>query len=225
VPREAEQGALRGLEQWRKQTLRRARKHEPGLEIFFRPDGAARAYSPEGTDSICRLLAEIPHGVHAWSTEVEDLVESSNNLARIRSKAKGVEVTVSYRSNAAGALDELGAAVRKIGDRCGAKVRQHGRAPGWTARPKSPFSRLVHRHYTSVLGGPVELKAFHAGLECGIFTALDPQLQMASIGPDIHAVHTPEEHVDIPSVALLWDVLRRIAGGMAELSETGVADG
>jgi len=225
VPREDKQRAVSRLEQWRRETLERARENEPGLEISIRPDGTAKACSLEQTDSICRLLTEIPHGTLAYSKDVEGLVESSNNLAQIRSRANSIVVTVSYRSCAASTLDELGATIKRIGERHGAKVRQHSRAPGWTAKPKSPFSTLVDRHYTSVLGRPVQLKAFHAGLECGIFTDLAPELQMASIGPDIHAVHTPEEHVDIPSVAALWDVLRRIVTGMAELSETGVADG
>ena len=219
VPRGAEQQAVRQLEQWRRQTLEGERKDEPGLEISIRRGGAARACSLEQTDSICRLLTELPHGVLAYSRNVEGLVESSNNLAQIRSTARSIVITVSYRSGAAGALDDLGAAIKRIGERNGAKVRQHSRAPAWTAEPKSPFSTLVERHYTSVLGRPVQLKAFHAGLECGIFTALAPELQMASIGPDIHAVHTPEEHVDIPSVAVLWDVLKRICTAMAELPQ------
>lgn len=225
VAREAEQQAVSQLEKWRRKTLERVGKDEPGLEISIRCDDTAKACSAEQTDSICRLLTEIPHGVLAYSKDVEGLVESSTNLARVRSRAKSVGITVSYRSSLASTLDELGATIKGIGERNGAKVRQHSRAPGWTAKPKSPFSTLVERHYTSVLGRPVQLKAFHAGLECGIFTALDPELQMASIGPDIHAVHTPEEHVDIPSVALLWDVLRRIVTGMAELPERGVEDG
>jgi dipeptidase D len=208
------------LERWRKEILDRAGDSEPGLDITVEHDIGKSAYSIEETDTICRLLTEIPHGVLAYSRDVEGLVESSNNLARIQSKGNSVVVSVSYRSCLESMLDELGATMKRIGECHGAKVRQHSRAPGWTAKPTSAFSKLVQKHYSGALGRSAELKAFHAGLECGIFTALAPELQMASIGPDIHAVHTPDEHVDIPSVEALWDVLRRITAGMAELEET-----
>ena len=76
----------------------------------------------------------------------------------------------------------------------------------------------MRRQYGSVLGAPASLKAYHAGLECGVFMGVAPDLQMASIGPDIRLAHTPEEYVEIPSVALLWDVIRGVVAGMGELA-------
>jgi len=218
VPQEAEQRAVDLLERWRNQTIKRARINEPGLEISIRSHGSEKACSTEQTDAISRLLTEIPHGALAFSREIEQLVESSINLARVRNRGGNLVVTVSCRSAADSTLDELGAKVKRIGESHWAEVKQHSRAPAWTAKPKSPLSTLVHKHYSSALGRPAVLKAFHAGLECGIFTRLNPELQMASIGPDIHAAHTPQEHVDVPSVALVWEVLRRIIAAMAELT-------
>jgi dipeptidase D len=114
-------------------------------------------------------------------------------------------------------LDELSRRLKSIGEKHGAEVKQHSRLPGWTAKPASPFNRLVQEHYRTVLGKPVTQKAYHAGLECGIFTGIAPNLEMASIGPEIRAAHTPAESVEIPSVALLWEVLSRIIAGMGEL--------
>ena len=224
VPKEVEDRAVGLLERWRKETMDRARDSEPGLEISIRRDSSEKAYSIEETDTICRILTEIPHGALAYSGEIEGLVESSINLARIRSKEKNVAISISYRSSVESTLEELGVKMKSIGEHYGAAIKQHSRAPAWSANPTSAFAKLVQKHYSSALDRPVVLKAFHAGLECGIFTALDPNLQMASIGPDIHAVHTPQEYVDIQSVALLWEVLRRIIAGMAELAETGDAD-
>lgn len=224
VPGKSEDRALALFENWRREILDRARIDEPGLEIAIDRAGAVKAYSTEETDTICRLLTEIPHGPLAFSRDMEGLVESSINLARVRSKGDGIEITAGCRSSVERVQEELSAKVRSIGKRHGAAVKQHSRIPAWTAEPTSPFSKLVQGHYGGALGRPATLKAFHAGLECGIFARLTPELQMASIGPAIHAVHTPQEHVDIPSVALLWDVLRRIVAGMAELSETGDED-
>jgi len=217
VPAEVEDRALAVLEQWRRETLSRARDSEPGLEISIQPDSGKKAFSIEETDTIRRLLTEIPHGARAFSKDIEGLVESSNNLARVRSRKNSFEITVSYRSSVESSLDELGAEMKSRGERHGAQTKQHSRAPGWTAEPDSPFSRMVQKHYGEVLERPVELKAFHAGLECGIFTGIAPDLRMASIGPDIYSVHTPQERVNIPSVALVWTVLLRIIAAMGEL--------
>jgi dipeptidase D len=224
VPEQAKDRALAVLDEWRQQTLNRARKIDPGLEISIQPDNAKKASTIEETGTIRRLLSEIPHGALEFSKTIEGLVESSSNLARVRSKKNSFEITVSYRSSLDSSLDELGAAMKRLGERYGARIKQHSRAPGWTARPDSPFSKLVQEHYGAVLGRPVELKAFHAGLECGIFTGIAPDLQMASIGPDIHSVHTPREHVDIPSVARIWAVLGHIIAAMRELRKTGDED-
>ena len=114
--------------------------------------------------------------------------------------------------------------MRSIGEKYRAEVKQHSRLPGWTTKPSSPFSELVQRHYRSALGKPVTLKAYHAGLECGVFVGIAPNLEMASIGPDIRSAHAPGENVEIPSVALIWDVLCRIVAGMGELAVAGEMD-
>ena len=217
VPAESKEQAITLLEKWREQTLSRARVNEPGLEISISEAERGKAYTIEQTDTICRLLNEIPHGPLAFSRDIEGLVESSNNLAQVRSKEDVFEINVSCRSSVESALEELSRQLRSIGGKYGAEVKQHSRLPGWTAKPSSPFSELVQRHYRSALGKPVTLKAYHAGLECGVFMEIAPNLEMASIGPDILSVHTPEENLEIPSVALLWDVLCRIIAGMGEL--------
>jgi dipeptidase D len=221
VPADAENRTLALLEEWREEIQSQAQVNEPSLEISIERDSATKAYSVEEADTICGLLTEIPHGPLAFSNDIEGLVESSNNLARIQSKASVFTINVSSRSSVESALEELSKKLKRIGENHGAVVKQHSRLPAWTAKPSSPFSKLVQKHYSSALGREVTLKAYHAGLECGIFTGLEPDIQMASIGPDIQAVHTPEESVDIPSVALLWDVLRRIVAGMGELAKTG----
>jgi len=215
LPAESKRRGISLLEKWREQTLSQFRVNEPGLEISINEVDQEKAYTRERTETICRLLKEIPHGPLEFSKDIEGLVKSSNNLARVRGKEDGFEINASYRSSVE--LDELGRRLRSIGEKHGAEVKQHSRLPGWTAKPTSPFNRLVQEHYRTVLGKPVTQKAYHAGLECGIFMGIVPNLEMASIGPEIRAVHTPAENVEIPSVALLWEVLSRIIAGMGEL--------
>jgi dipeptidase D len=215
VPAESKRLGTSLLEKWRVQALSQFRVNEPGLEISINETDQENAYSIEQTDTICGLLNEIPHGPLAFSTDIEGLVESSNNLARVKSKEDVFEIKLSCRSSVE--LDELSRQLRGIGEKYGAAIKQHSRLPAWTVKPTSPFSRLVQEHYRAAFGKPVRQKAYHAGLECGIFMGIAPNLEMASVGPEIRSVHTPDENVEIASVALLWDVLSRIIAGMGEL--------
>ena len=220
TPESALPETLERLAAWREGTLEEFRAHEPGLEIAVRTLEAApgAAYSVQATEAICGLLGEIPHGPLAYSRDIPGLVETSNNLSRIESKEASFEVFTNARGSVDSTLRELTGHLREIGERYGAAVKQHTRYPGWTADPGSPFNGFVKRQYESVLGGPVELKAFHAGLECGVFKGVAPELEMVSLGPTLRDVHGPAEAVDVASVATVWQVIRRIIENMHRLA-------
>jgi dipeptidase D len=135
----------------------------------------------------------------------------------VKSGEKAFEILVMCRSSVASELEGLSGKLRQVGERHGAQVRQHDRYPGWTADPGCPFNALVKREYEAVLGRAVQLKAYHFGLECGVFKGIDPELRMASIGPTIQGVHSTEERVEIPSVGIIWQVLRRVIEGVERL--------
>ncbi|MBN1835597.1 MAG: M20/M25/M40 family metallo-hydrolase, partial [Spirochaetales bacterium] len=210
---------------WRERTLADARKREPGITITVRApapgDAPAAAWSAEDSARICGLLAEIPHGPLAYSREIEGLVETSNNLALVKSGEDRCEIFVNARGSIDSTLQELSRSLREIGERHGAKVRQHTRYPGWEADPRSPFNLLVKQEYEAVLGAPIQLKAFHAGLECGVFKGVAPELEMVSLGPTLRNVHSPEERVEIASVETVWRVVRRVIAAMGRLAGGG----
>ena len=90
--------------------------------------------------------------------------------------------------------------------------------PGWKPDIKSPFLNLVKEKYDEVTQIPTKLLAIHAGLECGLFLALDPNLQVVSIGPNIKNAHSPDEFVEIESVAVVWDIIKKLIENMGALS-------
>jgi len=245
VPPGSAKAALAALGSWRERTLAQALTHEPGITIGVRPGAdqradpaaapgakpgaaaggeAARACSLEHSATICRLLAEIPHGPLAFSREIEGLVETSNNLALVKSRDDRFEIFANARGSVDSSLQELSRTLREIGERHGAAVKQHTRYPGWAANPRSPFNLLVKEEYEAVLGAPVQLKAFHAGLECGVFKGIAPELEMVSLGPTLGGVHSPEEWVDVPSVGIVWKVVRRVIEAMGRLGGEGHGD-
>ncbi len=209
--------AIQQLRDWRERIVRENREKEPGMQIEVAEAGETRAATRRQTEALLGLLRDIPHGPLAFSKEIEGLVETSNNLAVVRSGGKAFEVFVMYRSSVDSELDSLSKRLREIGERHGARVRHHDRYPGWTADPGCRFNALVKEEYEAVLGRPAQLKAYHFGLECGVFKGIDPDLRMASIGPSIRGVHSTEECVEIASVGVLWQVIRRVIEGMERL--------
>jgi len=106
-----------------------------------------------------------------------------------------------------------------LGEKYNADVKQENAYPGWKPDPGSSFLALVKSSYEDVLKKEVSIKAIHAGLECGLFSKFDPELQIASIGPEIKNVHTPDEVVYIKSVGTVWDVIRKIIENMKNLKK------
>ena len=85
-----------------------------------------------------------------------------------------------------------------------------GGYPGWKPEPEASIVKLVGAVHQEIFGRPVEIKAIHAGLECGLFREKYPKMEMASFGPTMRDVHTPDEHVSIPSVANFWKLLTAV---------------
>lgn len=153
------------------------------------------------------LVMAIPHGVAAQSLEVPGLVETSSNLAIVRTEAGVVRVRTSQRSSSpsrmVGICEQVDACLRLAG----AEISHGNGYPGWEPNLGSQLLEILKQVMERVVGEPPEVGAIHAGLECGIIGERYPRLEMASIGPTIRGAHSPDERLRIPSVQLLWDVV------------------
>jgi dipeptidase D len=118
-----------------------------------------------------------------------------------------VRIATSQRSAVASALAAARAQVRAIAELAGAAVEQPPAYPGWQPNPASPLLALVQDVYAARTGHRAEVRAIHAGLECGLIGERVPGLDMVSLGPQIEHAHSPDERVHIPSVERFYDLL------------------
>jgi len=162
------------------------------------------------------IISDIPQGVFSWSKEYEDLVQTSNNLGILRTEPDMIRIQVSSRTCNIEDFQENQVKLKEIGEKYGAQVKQRGGYAGWKADPDSSFLRLVIRCYEEAYGKSPKVTGIHGGLECGVFTNLDPEMEIVSIGPTIKYPHSPSEYLDIESVATLWEVIKTIAERMNE---------
>lgn len=153
-------------------------------------------------------LYAIPHGVIAMSYEIPGLVETSTNLAAIRRVDDDhLEIITSQRSSVESAKRDIADRMEALLALMGAKVRHSDGYPGWKPNLDSEVLNISRVVYEKLFGCEAEVKAIHAGLECGLFLLKYPQLDMISFGPTIKGAHTPEERILIDTVEKFWNFL------------------
>lgn len=162
--------------------------------------------------ALIRALYCAPHGVISMSRDIEGLVETSTNLASVKMKGdEEILVTTSQRSSVESRKYDIAYQVEALFQLAGAASVTHGDGyPGWTPNPDSEILKLSVKAYEDLYGITPRAIALHAGLECGYFSGLYPNLDMVSFGPTLRDVHSPKERMHIPAVDKFWNHLRRI---------------
>ncbi|UZJ42375.1 aminoacyl-histidine dipeptidase [Prosthecochloris sp. SCSIO W1101] len=156
---------------------------------------------------LLHMLYALPNGVMRMSDEMPGLVETSNNLAVVASCDGALKVECLLRSSVDSARDDLGIMIRSVARLAGAELVFGGSYPGWKPDPESTILKSMREVYKANFGKPPEIKAVHAGLECGIIGSTYPELDMISFGPTIRYPHSPDEKVHIASVGKFWNFL------------------
>ena len=167
--------------------------------------------------NLVKSLYAVHHGVYSMSQDIEGLVETSTNLASIKMiDGYKIKVETSQRSSITSSRDDMAKTVRSTFELGGAEVTHRSAYPGWKPNPHSPILEIAKESYLRLFGKEAEVKAIHAGLECGLFLDKYPQLDMISFGPTMRGVHSPDERLHIPSVNLFWKHLLDILVHISE---------
>ena len=208
VPTSARAAALAAFEREFAAVRAELRSADPGTTLSVAEAAMPETvWSPALSATVLRLLLALPHGVLAMSLDLPGLVETSSNVGVVSEAGERLMVVTNQRSSVASALEAARARVRAVAELAGAAVEQPRAYPGWRPNLASPLLdvvRAVHREQT---GADPEIRAVHAGLECGIIGEKVPGLDMLSFGPQIEHPHSPEERARIPSVGPFYELL------------------
>jgi dipeptidase D len=159
---------------------------------------------------ITQVISALPHGVIKMSAEISWLVETSTNVAVVTTAGGKVELATSQRSSVASEIQEIAHTVKTIFEMGGASVKQGDGYPGWKPDMDSTILKLARSTYKQLYGKDPEVKAVHAGLECGIIGEKYPGIDMVSFGPTLEGVHSPDEKIYIDTVPKFWELLMAI---------------
>lgn len=224
IPREAtakiipsnKDDALKKVKEFEKIFKNEYSVSDPGVTIATKDCNIERIFDSASQKKVLELLMGLPHGVLAMDQQVEGLVETSTNLARVRSGDR-LEIMMSSRSSVNSALEATMQSIRAIGELAGAKVEEGSMYPGWKPNLNSKLLKIAVESYKELYGKEPEIKAIHAGLETGVIGG-KYDMDMISIGPQIEHPHSPDEVVYISSVQKFWDYLLKILENVAKKS-------
>jgi dipeptidase D len=159
---------------------------------------------------ILHTISALPHGVIKMSADIPGLVETSTNLAVIRTARNSVRIATSQRSSVASEIAEIADTVSSILGLGGASVETTDAYPGWKPNMDSSILQIAKSAYRSLYGKDPGVKAIHAGLECGIIGQRIPGMDMVSFGPTLEGAHSPDEKIHIDTVEKFWNFLLEI---------------
>ncbi len=190
---------------------------EANLAVRLEPSDRSfsRIMEAQSQKRLLNLLVALPHGVAAMSYDIAGLVETSNNLATIATGGSDMTIGLSTRSSIASALKALRERIRATAELAGAAVEENDPYPGWKPNLDSKLLAVVKAVHLREFGVEPQLKAIHAGLECGIIGEKFPGMDMISIGPWIEHPHSPDERVNIPSVDKFYTLLKAVLAELA----------
>lgn len=156
---------------------------------------------------IIRAIYAAPNGIYRMSPDIKDLVQTSNNVARVLIQNGEYKILCLTRSSVDTEKMDEANALKSVFELAGADVKFSGDYPGWTPLPGSELVHLMTKLYRDIFKSEPHVNACHAGLECGILGTNYPDMQMISFGPNIRGAHSPDETVQISSVQKFWGFL------------------
>lgn len=184
---------------------------EPNLKITIeKSELPAKVMELGVQEGLTRALYTAHNGVYRMSADMDNLVETSNNIARVIVKDGQLHVGCLTRSSVETSKFDLANALRSAFELIGCEVTFSGSYPGWTPNVTSPILDVLKELYEKQNGKQAHVVACHAGLECGILGTNYPDMDMISFGPTIKGAHSPDERASISSAQKCWKFVLEI---------------
>ncbi len=188
------------------------------MEFALRSTESLPVITESTAQNIIYALQAVDNGVFAMCQDeaLDWLVETSSNVASVKTTDTEVEILSSQRSCVMSNLDNMCNTVAATYRLAGAQVVTTDGYPAWKMNPQSKLVDITVDTYKKLFGKEPKVLGIHAGLECGLFSERYPNLDMVSFGPTLRFVHTPDERLLIPTVQMVWDHLLEILKNIPE---------
>lgn len=178
---------------------------EPDAHFYMQStDAVATRIEQKVAENFIHAVQGAFNGVFAMSMDMPGLVETSSNLASVRTKENSIVIVSSQRSSVESSKYAVRDTIAATFRLAGAKVESNGGYPGWTPNVKSALLKVATDTYRQLFGKEAQVLSIHAGLECGLFLINYPELDMISVGPTLRGVHSPSERLELSTVNMVF---------------------
>ena len=212
VPKEYEQAFLSEFEQEKEHIVTEYNSLEPAISISAEKENATieKVMEQQEQELFLKAVYGAHNGVYRMSPAIDDLVETSNNIAKINVKEGTITIECLTRSSVASSKNDLANTLQSVFELAGFTVAFSGAYPGWAPNMESPILKVLDSLYEKLNGQKANVAACHAGLECGILGQNYPDMDMISFGPTIKGAHSPDERASISSAQKYWEFVIEI---------------
>jgi dipeptidase D len=183
---------------------------ESNLSMIMEDADNAKVLSSNDSRNVVYTLSGIHNGVYRMSPDIKDLVETSNNLAKVTLENGELQIACLTRSSVKSSKTDLSSSIVGVMKLAHMHTQLSGEYPGWQPNMNSKILEIAKSNYVELFKEEPRVVACHAGLECGILGERYPHLDMISFGPNIRRAHSPDEYVEIKSVQKFWKFLLAI---------------
>jgi len=170
----------------------------------------SKVMNPEAQEKLVKSIYAAHNGVYTMVASIPNLVETSNNIARIVVKDGNVEIACLTRSFSESGKMDLANSLRSVFELANFSVKTSGDYPGWEPDTTTEILTVLKTLYIELFKEEPNVMACHAGLECGILGTHYPAMEMISFGPTIRGAHSPDERVNISSTQKFWKYFQEI---------------
>jgi len=186
-------------------------KLEPKMKLeLVKVETPTKVMDSDTQETILKAIYAMHNGVFRMSPEIEGLVETSNNLAKLEIRDGNINLKCLTRSSVESSKDDLTNSLRASLELAGCEVNLSGDYPGWAPNRDSDILTVLDNLYSNLFNEKADVAACHAGLECGIIGSHYPEMDMISFGPTIRGAHSPDERASISSSQKYWKFVLEI---------------
>ena len=170
-------------------------------------DLPARCLTDTDSRVIITGLSKAPQGVAAWSTTIDNMFETSDNIGVVGVGDGYFYTEYLVRGFNNQGIDNLASDIEKAYLDANASFVCERIAPysSWSPDINSPLMVYAQKIYQQYFGKPIYLCKVGGGLELSEFTVKYPDMQFISYGPTIYDAHTVNERVEIKSIRDCWN--------------------
>jgi len=210
------EGLNKGFEELSKRYKNELISSEPYLGIHMTDlgEGEYSYLHPISFEKVLFMLLNTPNGVQAMSSDIPGLVESSLNLGIFRIEEEKASLCFSVRSSVNSYKQFVTGKLRYMTEFLGGEFYVRAQYPAWEYKKESPLREHLIKVFRQEYGHEPKLEAIHAGLECSFFAEKIPGVDIVSLGPEMHDIHTPKERLSLSSAIRVYKYLEKVIEGL-----------